>query len=1190
MCVCVCVIGSVQGLHAQNDVNIYRDFTGDTIWNFTSAGCKAANQGEYQWYWDERSEYIPYWLSDTLPWSSFYKSWKIGPVSFAFSPDIPRTMASDSITRLLVALASPWVQQGSFHGQQLGPDPSKAFSYNAPSVLLTKSFTSEPFSERLSLPHTVLRHTLYIHETYKSSSRKIDSVSFIVDHTRGAMRRYPFKSSNFLGSHPSEHDIAVRMEIILPDSVSANANSLLSINYFPQDVEYIRLVDSLNEVFCNIPSPNCPYDSVKSVYYARPAPFTFLKARLQMQEGCWYPAGYMTDPENDSLMVPTGGITHHYFINSNVDISKINSIERIVYNPSEVQIEADSLVFPEGYTFQTIRGKYPTQAEVDSSDLCAIPNVPAQYVIVPTDLEVSKYRLRAGSRLFIEPCVYLYDMTLHVDSGAYLSFYPDGTYGNYTITVDEHGVVDSLEYSGLCNNCRCIQEHTLSSNFNVSSNITVSSDAIINALVTVKSGATLNIRNCVVQFTDSKRVGKRSGIVVEAGGKLVLDNATLTVLECDQLWDGVVVHGNPAIEDPFVSTSNQGGVRMINGSTISFARIGLNAGRFCDGLVSCRKLERFNVGGILEVDSANFINNRISIRFAPYTKRNLSYIRRAHFQTNQYLDFLVLDDHRIEHVLLDGKNGLPISLSTFSNTAFEHYPDYKRGTGVINLNSFASVDSNVFYGLTRAVDGYTFGSLSRRLNFRNNAVSETYFPVTLRGGRLDRILQNTFQVPSLLSFGDPPFGGVIVDTSYAVYLLGTQFFTVAANKFLSDSLSSADYPYALAVRNSGLGGGSSFRNRMQGYAIGIQTEADNRNLLLRCDTLVQQRNTDYRLNPPHGDALLLDSLADFGTACEQGQTANNIFLGSSYNVNAGLVVPKYYASERPTETLPNLTNIDTQLVNCGFEQQDSLSCPLFDFCWLIDCPISIAPDSVAILIGEDTTSIPPPSALRIRAIQEVLDYYINSLDSIEVAVAFLEAEGSLVSQRLLLPHYLETQDWSAASDVLSALNLYQGHPYDEAENQGYRKLYQVIYDLWSTDKQLLDWSSAQRQVVEEVAATRFGVSHTAQAVLAHVDGVRAKRIPDSSPFPQPRWEAESVSASAPKLKVYPNPAQGHLVLESSTIMHQAVLYNLLGVAVGSWQLETEQARLALPPMEGMYLLQVVLEDGSTSVERIYLGR
>ncbi len=902
----------------------------------------------------------------------------------------------------------------------------------------------------------------------------------------------------------------------------------------------------------------------------------------------------MEDPLDESTLAPLEGITHHYFINRNLDLRVINPKEKIIYNPSEVHVEADSLVFPSGYTFQTVRGTYPTKAQADTSEWCISQgNVPAQYIIVPTDLEVSKYRLRTDSRLFIEPCVYLYDMTIHVDSGAYLAFHPNGTYGNYTLTSHQFGIIDSLEYDGLCNNCRCVQEHTLSSDYNITSNTTVTTDAIINGLIRVKPGKVLNIRNCTVSFTDSKRVGKRSGIIVEPGGKLLLDNSTLTVLECDQLWDGVVVQGDPTIHELLVSTSNQGGVRMINGAVITRARMGLNVGRYCVEGFKCREDEIGGgsslAGGYLEIDSAHFINNRISIKFAPYTKRNLSYVRRAHFRTDEYLDFLVLGDQRIEHILLDGKVGLPVSRSTFSNTVYNRYPDYKRGTGVVNINGYASVDSNSFHGLTRAVDGYSFGSLKRRLHFANNSVSETYFPVTLRGGRLDRIVQNTFQVPSLLSVGGTP-PSLIVDTSYAVYLLGTQFFTIAANKFLSDSLSTGDYPYALAIRNSGLGGGSSFRNRMQGYAIGIQTEADNRNVLLRCDTLVQQRNSDYRLNPVHDDALLLDSLADFGTDCFQGQTANNIFLGFSYNVRAELVLPKYYASGFPNETIPGVHNLGSNLTDCFFTDEDSLSCPLFDACWLIDCPISMAPDSLATSIGVDTASIPPPSTLRLRAIQEVLDYYINFLDSVEVAVAFLQADGSLVSQRLLLPYYLEAQDWSAAAAVLDALNIFQGHPYDEAENQEYRKLYQVIHDLWSTDKQILEWSSAQRQAVEEVAATRYGVAHAAQAVLAHVDGTRPQRIPDSSPYPQPRWEAPTATGSATGLKIFPNPAKGQLMLEAKTTMQHAVLYNMLGVAVGSWQLQSEQARIALPPMEGMYLLQVVFEDGSTAIERVYLNR
>jgi hypothetical protein len=113
---------------AQNDLNLYQDFMGDSVSLFLDVGggnCKASENGEYQWYWDDRPASIPFWFTDTLPWTGFYRSWRIEAVSFPFVPDKARTLAADSLTRLLTAvldtLSLPLSVTGSLNGQQLGP-------------------------------------------------------------------------------------------------------------------------------------------------------------------------------------------------------------------------------------------------------------------------------------------------------------------------------------------------------------------------------------------------------------------------------------------------------------------------------------------------------------------------------------------------------------------------------------------------------------------------------------------------------------------------------------------------------------------------------------------------------------------------------------------------------------------------------------------------------------------------------------------------------------------------------------------------------------------------------------------------------------------------------------------------------------------------------------------------------------
>ena len=1148
--------------------------------------------GEYQWYWDERPAYIPFWFTDTLPWTGFYRSWRIEVVSFPFVSDKPRTLAADSLTRLLTAVLDtanfPLTRTGDLHGQELGSS-SYAVDINQPLTLVSNSFTANaPASPGTEfLPHTILRHTLYIHATDQPNSRKIDSIAFILDHTRGGMRRYPFRDTNYDGtSTAGSHDVAIRMEVILPDSTHAAGNALNTLNYFPGEVDFTPMINEFDEVFCNVPSPPCTETSLEPAFYARPSAYSYLRIRLQMQEGCQLPAGFQEDPVNPDLLIQTQGILHHYFVEENLDLTRINPSERIIYNPSQVYIEADSLVFPSGYTFQTVRGLYPTEAEVDTSSWCEPEGVPAPYVFVSTDLEPSQYILRSGSHVYAQPCVFLYDMTVRVDTGAVFSFYPEGTYGNYTL-IANGGTIDSLTYSGLCNNCRCVQEYTVSNNFNVTDNTTVNYDATVNGLIRVKPGNVLNIRNCTVRFSDSERVGKRSGIIVEPGGKLLLDNAVLTSLDCDRLWDGVEVEGDPDIVSPLATTDNQGGVRMINGATISRSRVGLYAGGFCPDGMLCPEDFTY-AGGFLEIDSARFLNNRIDIKFAPYSGPHLGYIRNATFATTIKEKYLIEEDVHIEHILVDNRSGIRVSQSTFINERYDQYPDYRRGTGITSINSSVTADSCHFTGLTRTTDAYTYSGLNRRLSFTNNAVSETYFPITVRGGRLDRILANRISVPTLFyieDVGSGPVGAPVVDSNYAVYLLGSEMFRVAANKFQSDSMSSDNYPYALAMRNSGLGGGSSFLNRMEGYAIGIQTEGDNRHVLLRCDTLESQRNTDYRLNPLHEITLLLDSLPDFGNLCDQGGTANNIFLGSSYNVRKEVVNPTYYASGQPGETYPGTHNLGSDLLLCAMGSPDELSCPSLLDCWLVDCE-GMASVPIDTFIEHEDTLIYSP--LRMHAYQEMLSYALDELDSVELAVAILEAEGSIWAKRLLLPHYLETGQYTDAAQMLSDLDAYQGHPYDEAENAQYYKLYGAVYTTYAAGKTLQAMTATQRNKVNEVAQTPYGVAYAAQAIQAHNMGKRFHRIPDSSPSPQPRISTQS--DLLPKVKIFPNPTTGQVTVSATGEITALVLYDIFGRIVDQWRPNAEQSVVHLTYSTGMYLLAVELEEGYTEKHRLIIAR
>jgi len=297
------ILISTKILYSQNDLNIYQDFTGESSLLYSSLIDEYI--GEYQWF--HKPENGIYWL-DQSSFEDLYFSWKIEVLSFPFVPDLTRTFASDSITRILQLAenynvgTNNWATVSRVAGdttlsrQLLNSGFLRPFSINQYCTLISNFFTkSGPVSSsRIFLPHSILRHTLYIHQSTSNNSSKVDSVFFIVDHTRGRMRHYPFVPANIdsLTSTEASHDISIQQKFYLIDSLNAVANNLLTPNYFSSEVDLI-LLDNGEDELCNIPNPTmCPLMSNEPEEYARPADYSYNQFRLLDSKGN-LPAGYI---------------------------------------------------------------------------------------------------------------------------------------------------------------------------------------------------------------------------------------------------------------------------------------------------------------------------------------------------------------------------------------------------------------------------------------------------------------------------------------------------------------------------------------------------------------------------------------------------------------------------------------------------------------------------------------------------------------------------------------------------------------------------------------------------------------------------------------------------------------------------------------------------------------------------------
>jgi len=158
----------------------------------------------------------------------------------------------------------------------------------------------------------------------------------------------------------------------------------------------------------------------------------------------------------------------------------------------------------------------------------------------------------------------------------------------------------------------------------INSNVIWSANNTINSLITVTNGGTLEINNgAKIEFTDSRKMNKRVGIVVKPGGKLIIDNAELTVFDCERhhLWDGIVVYGE---EQNFPYQLVKGKVEVKNNAIISNAVVGIKSGgstswyydsKISDGYYTSPMTSIPYAKGDIEADNSSFVNNYISIMF-----------------------------------------------------------------------------------------------------------------------------------------------------------------------------------------------------------------------------------------------------------------------------------------------------------------------------------------------------------------------------------------------------------------------------------------------------------------------------------------------------------------------------------------------------------------------------------------------
>ena len=455
-----------------------------------------------------------------------------------------------------------------------------------------------------------------------------------------------------------------------------------------------------------------------------------------------------------------------------------------------------------------------------------------------------------------------------------------------------------------------------------------------NAKLTIENGATIT-------FADSRRISDETGhniitaLVVDPGGELeIREGSILDVIDSgceDGMWDGIQVLGQPNMTQ---SVANQGFLNIHDGSTIKNARIGICA----DEADYDNKFEYLygtntNGGGIVHAtDGSIFENNREGIWIGPF-KQGYSVDRII---SNSFISTSLLRDpfYKASHNRQEALSGFirlrassPFNIENNTFTGLNTMDVDIKGTG-INCNNCGTniFGENIFTDLTKGIVAtYRIPGSVRRPFISNNTFSNVYFGIYCLGGSFASIQANSFTIPDRESNFLQPYG---------IWMDGSRDYLITnRNYFFSDE---GDDNIGVIASNSATSVCEIFYNTFDGTSIGTQTEKQNSNLQIRCNTYENHFAHSWLINPqsPGGN------LSDQGTGCPSngGRTAGNSFYdGCTDPVGKNLInstIQFNYYANGTAFTWPNtncssdiLSNTTSgEIINCSNTIDDPLAC------------------------------------------------------------------------------------------------------------------------------------------------------------------------------------------------------------------------------------------------------------------------
>jgi hypothetical protein len=781
--------------------------------------------------------------------------------------------------------------------------------------------------------------------------------------------------------------------------------------------------------------------------------------------------------------------------------------------------------------------------------------------------------------------------------------------------------------------------------------------------ITIKNNATLIISHKVT-------FGKEVKIIVQKGGKLIIDNATLTTSCTDYLWAGIQVFGNPTSKiSMYTGQINQhpnlthiiwdANNNLLPNATIQAASIpdfGLvvckngavieNAHQAivtCAFTVSPWAEDLNRAGGIVAIEGATFNNNWKSIMIHgtknwPHQDKiiNSTFVQtQAKLNNGQDFDKMIAA-WGVRNIDIDG--------CTFENKviAATNTKDYK-GQAIVAIDAEVRIVSSTFTNLDRGIRleaGPLFGGM---IKVSGNTFTNVWRGVLLRGltGNSNKVTLNTFDVAepttAWLTKWDAQWNPMdaafpaTANNGYGLYIENCNHYQVQGNTFGSTQGNHVFNKFGSYVWHTDANPNAiDFNTYNTGIGVGTMSSKNNSQLQYLCNdystlgsawNIYVGYNGNIRKDQGYCIGLTKQPAANQFSVCSVNTDDQQGNLGyapiHAENYAATIIFKYHHNTDLPPVCYDNIT-----LNNCFTNYIQSVDCPsptLTTGGWLKITDGNTDADEMIDHLGTLATGITnKQEEVNENTDSESLPAELNQLkyerqmlynDVVELLQAnndnnrlhtLYETENTFEARLANAKLYVSEREYPDAQAVLDETEA------TTEEEADLKTLLGIGINLYSSDTTSWpDIDSTNKAVLKEMALKYTTAGKQAQAVLYLTDGIEfGERLEEVLPINEegqtegrlakPNQKINSKYNLTDAVKVYPNPSDGKITVESSatTKIETIEIYDYIGRKIISINTNGEsKTNLNVNSLKnGVYLLKLKTKKQGNYFQKLVITK